>query len=114
MLTEKLIYRFEISNWYGITGKHFKLHKLYLTNRYQRTLLYNENGNITTSTGAKIEHGSPGVRFWDLCFSSYLQTTHKFVSDKSLPILSADDTNILLCHSYVLTVIAILTLHLKF
>jgi hypothetical protein len=76
MQTEKLIYRFEISNFYGITGNHYKLYKSYLTNRYQRTLLYNENGNITTLTGAKIEHVAPRVRFWDLCFSSYLLTTY--------------------------------------
>jgi len=45
--------------FYGITGNHYKLYKSYLTNRYQRTLLYNENGNITTSTWAKIKHGVP-------------------------------------------------------
>ena len=45
--------------FYGITGNHHKLYKSYLTNRYQRTLLYNENGNITTSAWAKSEHGVP-------------------------------------------------------
>jgi len=42
----------------GITGNHYKLYKSYLTNRYQRILLYNENGNITSSW-AKTEHGVP-------------------------------------------------------
>jgi hypothetical protein len=32
--------------FYGITGNHYKLYKSYLTNRYHRTLLYNENGNL--------------------------------------------------------------------
>ena len=32
----------------GITGNHYKLYKSYLTNIYQRTLLKNENNNITT------------------------------------------------------------------
>jgi len=45
--------------FYHITGNHYELYKSYLTNRYQRTLLYNENGNITTSTWTKIEHGVP-------------------------------------------------------
>jgi len=40
--------------FYGITGNHYKHYKSYLTNRCQRTLLFNENSNITTSTSAKI------------------------------------------------------------
>jgi hypothetical protein len=32
--------------FYGITGNHYKLYKAYLKNQYQRTLLYNDNGNI--------------------------------------------------------------------
>ena len=36
--------------FYGITGNYYKLYKSYLTNRYQRTLLYKEDGNITTLT----------------------------------------------------------------
>ena len=38
----------------GITGNHYTLYKSYLTNRYQRELLYNENSNTTTSTWSKI------------------------------------------------------------
>jgi hypothetical protein len=60
------------TEFYGITGNHYKLYKSYLTNRYKRTLLSNENGNITTSTWTEIEHVSPRVRVSDLCFSSYL------------------------------------------
>jgi len=44
---------------YGVTGNHYKLYKSYLMDRYQRTLLYNENGSITTSTWSKVEHGVP-------------------------------------------------------
>jgi len=40
--------------FYGITGNHYTLYKSYLTNRYQRELLYNENSNTTTSTWSKI------------------------------------------------------------
>jgi hypothetical protein len=44
---------------YGITGKHYKLYKSYLTSRYQTTLMYNEKGNIAISAWAKIEHDIP-------------------------------------------------------
>jgi len=34
--------------FYGITGNYYKLYKSYLTDRYQRTILYNENSHIMT------------------------------------------------------------------
>jgi hypothetical protein len=34
--------------FYGITGNHYKLYKSYLMDRYQRTMLCNENGHITS------------------------------------------------------------------
>ena len=84
---------------YGITGNHYKLHKPYLTNRYQITLLFNENGNITTSTCAKIEHGvCQGSVLRPLLFLIFIDLP-KFVNDKSVPILFADYTSILLSHS---------------
>jgi len=85
--------------FYGITGNHYKLYKSYLTNIYQRTLLYNENGNITSSTWAKIEHGVPqGSVLGPLLFLMFINDLPKFVNDKSVPILFADDTSILLSH----------------
>jgi hypothetical protein len=41
-------------DFYGITGNRYKLYKSYLPNRYQITLLCNENGTTATSTWAKI------------------------------------------------------------
>jgi len=35
---------------YGITDNHYKFYKSYLFNRYQRTLVYDQMGNATTST----------------------------------------------------------------
>jgi len=35
---------------YGITDNHYKLYKSYLANKYQRTLVYDQMGNATTST----------------------------------------------------------------
>ena len=44
---------------YGINGNHYKLYKSHLANIYQRTLLYNENDSITTSTWTEVEHVVP-------------------------------------------------------
>jgi len=86
--------------FYGITGNHYNLYKSHLTNRYQRTLLYNENGNITTSTWAKIERVIPQSSvLGPMYFLVFINDLPKFVNDKSVPILFADDTSILLSHS---------------
>ena len=83
-----------------MTGNHYKLYKSYLTNRYQKTLLYNKKGNITTSTWAKIEHGVPqGSVLGPLLFLIFINDLPKFVNDKSVPVSFADDTSILLSHS---------------
>ena len=68
---------------------------------YQRTLLYNESDNITTSTWTKFEHGVPkGLVLGPLLFLIFINNLPKFVRDKSVPILFADDTSILLSHSH--------------
>ena len=83
-----------------MTGNHYKLYKSYLTNRYQKTLLYNKKGNIRTSTWAKIEHGVPqGSVLGPLLFLIFINDLPKFVNDKSVPVSFADDTSILLSHS---------------
>ena len=85
--------------FYGITGNHYELYKSYLMDRYQRTLLYNENGNII-STWSKVEHGVPqGSVLRPLFFLIFINDLLKFINDKSVPILFADDTSILVSHS---------------
>jgi hypothetical protein len=85
---------------YVITDNHYKLYKSYLTNRHQRTLLYNENSTTATSGWAKIEHGVPQGSYLGLLpFLIFINDLPKFVNDKSVPILFTDDTSILLSHS---------------
>jgi hypothetical protein len=85
--------------FYGISGNHYKLHKSYLTIRYQRTLLYNENGNTVASTWAKIDNGVPqGSVLGPLLFLLFINDLPVFVRDKSVSILFADGTGILLSH----------------
>jgi hypothetical protein len=86
--------------FYGITGNHYKLYKCYLANRHQRTLLYDGNDSITTSNWDKITHGVPqGSGLRPLLFLISINDFPKFVKDKSVPSLFADDTSILLSHS---------------
>ena len=81
--------------FYGITDNHYKFYKSYLANRYQRTLIYDQMGNATTSTWAKVIHGVPqGSILGPLLFLLFINDLPKFMRDRSTPILFADDTGI--------------------
>jgi len=82
--------------------------------RYQRTLLYNENGNITPSTWSKVEHGVPqGSVLGTLLFLIFINDLPKFINDKSVPILFADATSILVSHPNPMVFITLLILFFK-
>jgi len=69
-------------------------------NRYQRTLLYNDYGNIITSAWSKVKQGVPqGSVLGPLLFHICINDLPKFVNGKSIPILFVDDTSILVSHS---------------
>jgi hypothetical protein len=73
--------------------------------QYQRTLLYNENGNFTISAWSKVEYGVPQGSVWGpLHFLLFINDLPKFINEKFVPtsILFADDTSILVSHPHPL------------
>jgi len=84
---------------FGITDNHYKLYKSHLNNRYQRTPVYDQTRNAITSTGAKVIHGVPqGSIIGPLLFPLFINDLPMFVRKKSIPILFADVTSILILH----------------
>ena len=71
--------------FYGITGS---TGKLYLQQRYQRVVI-----NNNSSTWREVQYGVPQE---PLLFLIYINDLSKSVSDKSIPILFADDTSFIL------------------
>jgi hypothetical protein len=75
--------------FYGITGVASKLIESYVRNRYQRVVT-----NDYSSTWKEVQHGVPqGSELGPLLFLIYINDLSKSISDKSIPILFADDTS---------------------
>jgi hypothetical protein len=91
----------ELYEPFGITGRDNVLYKSYLSDRYQRVLIYNKNHSYSTlSNWAKIKHGIPqGSILGRLLFLLYINALPKIINNKSLPILFADDTSMLFTSS---------------
>jgi len=78
--------------FYGITGSTGKLMESYLQQRYQRVVI-----NNNSSTWREVQYGVPqGSILGPLLFLKYINDLSKSVSDKSIPILFADDTSFIL------------------
>ena len=100
----------------GFRDKTNALLRSYLSDNYQKVLInnnssdtttfsewckikYNENGNVITSACSKVEHGvARGSVLGRLLSLIFINDLPKFVNDKSVPILFADDTSFLVSH----------------
>ena len=86
--------------FYDISGVAYKLMESYLRNRLQRVVIspYN-NSNGYFSKWEKVQHGDPQVSFLGtLLLLIHVNDLSKSVSDKSSPILFADDTSFIIAN----------------
>ena len=84
--------------FYSVKGKAKLWFESYFRNRYQRVLITNIvlNGNYF-SIWEEIKHGVPqGSILGPLLSLFYINDLPKAINDKSIPILFADDTSILI------------------
>jgi hypothetical protein len=87
--------------FYGVKGKAKLLFKSYLSNRYQRVVITNTNLNPNEySTWGRIRHGVPQVSILGpLLFLLYINDLPKIINDKTVLLLFADDTSLLVTSS---------------
>ena len=84
--------------FYSVRGKAKLWFESYFRNRYQRVLITNNvlNQNYF-STWEEIKHGVPqGSSLGPLLFLFYINDLPKAINNKSIPIMFADDTSILI------------------
>ena len=88
--------------FYGISGVANKLMESYLRNRYQRVVINaHNNSNGYFSKWEEVQNGIPqGSVLGPFLFLIYVNDLPKSVSDKSSPILFADDTSFIIANRH--------------
>ena len=84
--------------FYGIRGVSNRLMESYLTNRYQRVIINTNNNSYDyISKWIEVQHGVPhGSVLGPLLFLIHVNDLSKSLSEKSSPILFADDTRFII------------------
>jgi hypothetical protein len=88
-------------NFYGITGNAYEWIKSYLSNRFQRVEIKNENPNYKTlSDWGVTTYGVPQGSILDpLLFLLYVNDLSKTINGISKPVLFADDISVIVTSS---------------
>jgi sarcosine oxidase/L-pipecolate oxidase len=85
--------------FYGIKGKYYALYESYLSNRYTKTVIYNDI-NIIASDWLRVRQGVPqGFILGPLMFLLYINDLPKILNCSSTPVIFADGNSILFSHS---------------
>jgi Reverse transcriptase (RNA-dependent DNA polymerase). len=99
--------------FYGILGETNKIIQSYLNNRYQRVLL-KYNSVKYFSNWEPVKHGVPqGTILGPLFHLLYINDLPRIMSDKSKPILFADDRSIIITNSILQSLKKMLTMFLS-
>jgi hypothetical protein len=86
-------------NWYGISGKEYKLLPSYLKNRHLRVIITNKLKRYY-SKWEPIRFGIPqGSILGPIFFILYIDDLPKTIVDLANPVLLADDTSIIISKS---------------
>jgi hypothetical protein len=86
-------------NWYGISGKEYKLLSSYLKNRYHRVITTNESKQYYSKL-EPIRYGIPqGSILAPLFFILYINDLPKTIAGLANPVLFADNTSMIISKS---------------